>query len=305
MKLVNKLVLAFMLLSLMLLAAMVAQPVVAGEVIQANLGKEGQNINPKSLVVPGRSVVVSFYSPFSPPSLELTSRLEQLAAKTPLIVMKVNINRPSNQGVDLQSPVAMQFGLKTVPYLVLLDPQGKMIAEGQKAMETIKQQLQEAGIAGGESPAQRAFKGSATQPAPAPAQAQETETSPPTLATARKAKLAQGLKGYIFQDRNSKKFFLEDRDGNTYKFEGSQWVKLGGQESPVKAQDKVQAPAQTQAPAKEAAAGPPTIDTVRKAKKAQGLDGYIFQDRNSQKFFLEDSDGNTYKFEGGQWVKIN
>ena len=48
----------------------------------------------------------------------------------------------------------------------------------------------------------------------------------------------------------------------------------------------------------------PTLATVRKAKKAQGLNGYIFQDRNSKKFFLEDSDGNSYKFESGQWVKI-
>ena len=49
---------------------------------------------------------------------------------------------------------------------------------------------------------------------------------------------------------------------------------------------------------------PPTIATVRKAKKTQGLSGYIFQDRHSGKWFLEDSNGSTYKFEGGQWVTI-
>ena len=131
------------------------------------------------------------------------------------------------------------------------------------------------------------------------------ESQPPTMATVRKAKKAQGLNGYIFQDRNSKKFFLEDSEGTTYKFEGGQWVQIGGQESPVKAADKVQAPGPAPAPAREAEASPPTIDTVRKAKKAQGLDGMIFQDRNSGKWFLEDSDDNTYKFEGGQWKKIN
>ncbi|MHB8066407.1 MAG: hypothetical protein ACYDIC_00755 [Desulfobaccales bacterium] len=61
---------------------------------------------------------------------------------------------------------------------------------------------------------------------------------------------------------------------------------------------------QSQGEAKEADPSPPTIATVRKAKKEQGLDGYIFQDRNSKKFFLEDSDGNTYKFTGGQWIKM-
>jgi thiol-disulfide isomerase/thioredoxin len=286
----------------MLLGAVVSQPVLAGEVLQANLGKEGQAINPKSMVVAGRSVVVDFYSPFSAPSLELAARLEQLAAKTPLIVMKLNINRPGTQGVDLQSPLALQFGLKTVPYLVLLDPQGKMIAEGEKAMETIRQQLQEAGLGSGESPVQRAFKAPAAQPASVPAK--EDETSPPTMATVRKARQAQGLKGYIFQDRNSKKFFLEDSE-STYKFEGGQWVKIGGKEQPVKGDDKVHVQKPAPAQAREAESSPLTIDTVRKAKKAQGLDGYIFQDRNSQKFFLEDSDGNTYKFDGGQWRRIN
>jgi hypothetical protein len=62
--------------------------------------------------------------------------------------------------------------------------------------------------------------------------------------------------------------------------------------------------AQLQGEAKEADPSPPTMATVRKAKKEQGLDGYIFQDKNSKKFFLEDSDGNTYKFTGGQWIKM-
>ncbi len=71
-------------------------------------------------------------------------------------------------------------------------------------------------------------------------------------------------------------------------------------EQPAQPASKVQ----LQGEAKEADPSPPTIATVRKAKKEQGLDGYIFQDKNSKKFFLEDSDGNTYKFTGGQWIKM-
>jgi hypothetical protein len=140
---------------------------------------------------------------------------------------------------------------------------------------------------------------------PARAQAPDSESKPPTMATVRKAKKAQGLKGVIFQDRNSKKFFLEDSEGTTYKFEGGQWVQIGGQESPVKTADKVRSPEPSPEATKETETSPPTIDTVRKAKKAQGLNGMIFQDRNSGKWFLEDRDDNTYKFEGGQWKKIN
>ena len=61
---------------------------------------------------------------------------------------------------------------------------------------------------------------------------------------------------------------------------------------------------QVQGEAKETDPSPPTLSTVRKAKKEQGLDGYIFQDKNSKKFFLEDSEGTTYKFTGGQWIKM-
>jgi thiol-disulfide isomerase/thioredoxin len=296
-----------LLLILMLAAFPLSQPVVAGEVLQANLGREGQAVNPKSLIVPGRPVVVDFFSPYCPPCQILAPRLERLAAKTNVVVMKVNINRPGIQGIDWQSPAAQQFGLKTVPYLVLFDPQGKMIAEGQQAIEIIERQMKEVGVDSQASPVQRAFETLA--PAPTPAlghtQAREIETSPPSIATVRKAKQAQGLKGYIFQDRNSGKWFLEDREGDNYKFEGGQWVKIGGQEQPVKSDDRMQAaePAPAVAPAGEAEAGPPTIATVRKAKKNQGLEGYIFQDRNSGKWFLDDGE-NTYKFDGGQWVKI-
>lgn len=69
---------------------------------------------------------------------------------------------------------------------------------------------------------------------------------------------------------------------------------------PAQPASKVQA----QFEAKEADPSPPTMATVRKAKKEQDLDGYIFQDKNSKKFFLEDSDGITYKFTGGQWIKM-
>jgi hypothetical protein len=201
----------------------------------------------------------------------------------------------------------LQFGLKTVPYLVLLDPQGKMIAEGQQAMDIVERQIQEVDVDSKESPVQKAFKSVAPAPAPAtrPSQTREAEAGPPTIATVRKAKKAQGLKGYIFQDRNSGKWFLEDSEGDNYKFEGGQWVKIGGQESPSKAEDKMTVTGPAAAPARGGAeAGLPTIDTVRKAKKAQGLDGYIFQDRNSGKWFLDDGE-STYKFDGGQWVKIN
>jgi hypothetical protein len=76
----------------------------------------------------------------------LEPRLEQLTRKTRLVIMKVNINRSRFQGIDWQSPVARQFELRTVPYLVLLDEQGKLIAEGQQAMDMVLKLMQEVGV---------------------------------------------------------------------------------------------------------------------------------------------------------------
>jgi len=57
------------LLTIMLVALLMSQPVAAGEVVQANSGREGQAINPKSLMVPGRPVVIYLFSPYCPPCL--------------------------------------------------------------------------------------------------------------------------------------------------------------------------------------------------------------------------------------------
>ena len=48
----------------------------------------------------------------------------------------------------------------------------------------------------------------------------------------------------------------------------------------------------------------PTAADVRAAKKEQGLKGYFFQDSKSKKYFLQDFDGNMYKFVENKWVKI-
>jgi len=118
----------------------------AGKVVHANHGKEGQAIDLKSLAVPGRRVLVDFYSPLCPPCVRLAPLLEHLAAKTDWIVMKVNINRPGIKVIDWESPVVKQFKLEAVPHLVLLDRQGQTVAEGGIAMEIIERQMQRAGI---------------------------------------------------------------------------------------------------------------------------------------------------------------
>ena len=118
----------------------------AGKVVQANQGKEGQAVDLKALAVPGRRVVVDFFSPACPPCVALAPHLEGLAAKTDWIVVKVNINRPGVKEIDWDSPVAKQFELESVPHLKLVDAQGTTVAAGAQAMEVILRQMQQAGV---------------------------------------------------------------------------------------------------------------------------------------------------------------
>jgi hypothetical protein len=50
----------------------------------------------------------------------------------------------------------------------------------------------------------------------------------------------------------------------------------------------------------------PTISELRQAKKEQGLSGPFFQDSTSKNWFLEDQEGNSYKFDetARKWKKI-
>jgi hypothetical protein len=57
----------------------------------------------------------------------------------------------------------------------------------------------------------------------------QTKSDSPTISELRQAKKEQGLSGPFFQDSTSKNWFLEDQEGNSYKFDEStkKWRKIG------------------------------------------------------------------------------
>ena len=119
----------------------------AGELQEANAGKGGENLDCKSLLVPGKVTVIEFYSPFCFPCLLLAPLLEKLSQSRPeLSVKKLNINRPEVQGIDWLSPLAQQYELRSVPYFTIFNPQGNLVAEGNAALQQIERWLREAKI---------------------------------------------------------------------------------------------------------------------------------------------------------------
>ncbi len=119
----------------------------AGAVAEANRDNPGQTLDVKSLLVKGQTTLIDFYSPFCPPCVRLAPIMAQLAAKRPdLAIKKVNINRPGVQGIDWRSPLAQQYQIRQVPYFMIFNPRGKLVAQGRDAVETVGRWLKEAGL---------------------------------------------------------------------------------------------------------------------------------------------------------------
>lgn len=102
----------------------------------------GQPIKLADYLSPGKTVIFDFYSDFCGPCVAVAPRLEKLHAKrADIVVVKVDINRPGVKGIDWQSPVTKQFGLRSIPHFKVYGPDGKLVAEdgpgGRKAAEMV------------------------------------------------------------------------------------------------------------------------------------------------------------------------
>jgi thiol-disulfide isomerase/thioredoxin len=120
----------------------------AGEVQEANAGRGGQPLELNKLPVKGKITVVDFFSQYCPPCMKLAPLLEQLAQKrSDLAIKKVDIQRPEKSGgIDWQSPLAQQLGLRSIPHFMIFDERGKLSSQGQEAMKQVIGWLQEAGL---------------------------------------------------------------------------------------------------------------------------------------------------------------
>jgi thiol-disulfide isomerase/thioredoxin len=94
----------------------------------------GESIVLADHLVAGKTTVVDFTSKFCPPCRAYDEPLKKLhATRADLAVVKVDINRPDVRGIDWRSPVAQQFGLKSIPHFQVYGPDGNLIADGRAA----------------------------------------------------------------------------------------------------------------------------------------------------------------------------
>lgn len=98
----------------------------------------GQKIALADYLVPGKTVVFDFTSEFCPPCRRISPFLDKLhARRADIVVVKVDINRPDVKGIDWSSPVAQQYGMRSIPHFKVYNPDGTLRAEGDAARELV------------------------------------------------------------------------------------------------------------------------------------------------------------------------
>ena len=87
----------------------------------------GAQVKISDYLVPGKTTIFDFTSQYCPPCRAVAPRLEKLhETRDDIVVVKVDINRPTFKGIDWESPVAKQYDLGSVPHFKVYDPNGKL-----------------------------------------------------------------------------------------------------------------------------------------------------------------------------------
>lgn len=94
----------------------------------------GQRVDLGQHLVAGKTVLFDFTSKFCPRCEQIAPLLHKLhETRDDLVVVEVDINRPGYNGVDWDSPVAIQFGFEYLPQFMIFGPGGELVAQGPKA----------------------------------------------------------------------------------------------------------------------------------------------------------------------------
>jgi thiol-disulfide isomerase/thioredoxin len=109
-----------------------------------NKDNPGVSIDITKHTVPGKITIFDFYSDFCPPCLSIAPRLEELdRSRTDLAVKKIDINRKGKAGIDWQSPLVGQYNINAVPFFIIYDEKGNLVASGSDASRKLWEYLSE------------------------------------------------------------------------------------------------------------------------------------------------------------------
>ncbi|HEV8377150.1 MAG TPA: thioredoxin family protein [Candidatus Polarisedimenticolia bacterium] len=93
---------------------------------------QGSPLNLRDHLAAGKYTLFDYYADWCPPCRELSPQLENLARRHPnLALRKIDI-------VSWSHPVAQQQEVRDLPFLRLYDPEGRLVGEGDAALEGLQ-----------------------------------------------------------------------------------------------------------------------------------------------------------------------
>ena len=94
----------------------------------------GDKVDVEAHLARGKYTVIDFYAAWCPPCRVVGPALERLAKveHSRLAVRKIDI-------VDWTMPVVEQYGIEALPHLMLFDPQGRRVANGDEVYRRLRE----------------------------------------------------------------------------------------------------------------------------------------------------------------------
>lgn len=113
----------------------------------ANAAQPGGRVNIESLIRPGKTNIVDFYSDYCPPCRKISPMLKKLDRKRDdIVVIKLDVNRPGVRGIDWGSPLVQQYNLRALPYFMIYDSAGNLTHRGERALQQVGRLLKSEGL---------------------------------------------------------------------------------------------------------------------------------------------------------------
>ncbi|MCP5052256.1 MAG: thioredoxin family protein [bacterium] len=112
-----------------------------------NAQAPGEEMSIADYIQGDQTTIFDFYSEGCGPCRKFSPWLKQLDKKrSDIVVFKVDINRPGKRGIDWKSPLAQQYGLRSIPHFKIYDSSGVLSLEGKPAYDKVVQYLRSEGI---------------------------------------------------------------------------------------------------------------------------------------------------------------
>lgn len=103
-----------------------------------NEGHGGEPIDVAKLLVPARINIVEYFAEDDFSSRRLTASLTMLAdRRDDVVIHRVDVNRPGVGGIDWESPLMKESGLRSLPHFQVYDGSGRLEAEGRAALDEV------------------------------------------------------------------------------------------------------------------------------------------------------------------------